>query len=126
MISKSFIHDSFEIDKNYLFKKPNELPGSFDEAKAMIKDFLIPLERYHACANDCQIFKEGETICPSCGSQRYERNQVPAKQFIYYPLGPRLARYFGTENFAKILQTHCTLEEAESIISDITETENWK
>jgi hypothetical protein len=53
----------------------NTLPSSIKEAKKVVCPLDLPHKRYHACINDCMIYR-GEykdmTTCPVCGHGRYK------------------------------------------------------
>lgn len=53
--------------------KDNNLPNSFADALAIVDEFLVELQEYSACENDCLIFRgEAEHMkdCPKCKSKR--------------------------------------------------------
>lgn len=103
-MSKGAVSDVLQSHKATL-PKPNQLPGSFQEAKRMIKRLLIPLSKYEVCINDCVIFRDKHLDlgqCPSCGEPR-RLNGCVRKSFTYMPIGPRLARWFGTSNLCQLL-----------------------
>lgn len=103
-MSKGAVSDVLQSHKATL-PKPNQLPGSFQEAKRMIKHLLIPLSKYEVCINDCVIFRDKHLDldqCPSCGEPR-RLNGCVRKSFTYMPIGPRLARWFGTSNLCQLL-----------------------
>lgn len=103
-MSKGAVSDVLQSHKATL-PKPNQLPGSFQEAKRLIKHLLIPLSKYEVCINDCVIFRDKHLDldqCPSCGEPR-RLNGCIRKSFTYMPSGPRLARWFGTSNLCQLL-----------------------
>lgn len=103
-MSKSALNDSLQCEKTSL-PQPNLLPGSYQEAKAYIAPFLMPLEKYEACVNDCLLYRDQHSNlseCPVCKEPRKE-NGRSRKIFTYMPLGPRLARWHGTFNLCKLL-----------------------
>ena len=55
--AKRTVSDNFRDDRDFKLPKPNYGPSSFATAKSMIKEFLVPLETYHVCPNDCIIFR---------------------------------------------------------------------
>ena len=70
--------------------------------------FLVKPIVYHVCPTDCIVFMGQHaqlSECPKCGASRYisENSATPLRTFTYLPVGPRLIRYFGTANIAKIL-----------------------
>ena len=55
--TKEAVTESFKCDKLLKLPKPNESCGSFEEARSVIEDFLVPLQKYHCCPNDCVIYR---------------------------------------------------------------------
>lgn len=103
-MSKGAVSDVLQSHKATL-PKPNQLPGSFQEAKRLIKHLLMPLSKYEVCINNCVIFRDKHLDldqCPSCGEPR-NLNGCIRKSFTYMPIGPRLARWFGTSNLCQLL-----------------------
>src|SRR3954468_17358119 len=77
--------------------KGNTCPTSIAEAKKVIFPLDLPHVKYHACINDCMIYRgedENKTTCSVCGVSRYKRGKkVPRKVVWYFPIIPR-QRYF--------------------------------
>lgn len=89
----------------------NLLPDSYEAALKLIEPYLVKPVVYHACPKDCLVFCGRYTDlkeCPKCHSKRYtdETKSKPVRKFIYLPIGPRLARLFGSSSTAEILQNH--------------------
>jgi hypothetical protein len=58
------------------FPKDNTCAGSLNEAKKIVCPLDLPHEKYHACINDCVIYRNehaDETTCPVCEESRYKR-----------------------------------------------------
>ena len=124
---KVSVTEDFHCDKLYKLPKPNNACGSYEEAKNIIKEFLIPLQRYDVCPKDCIIFKgelKEDQQCPNCSSFRFT-NGKPKKTLKYFPIGPRIGRLYQDENLIKILHAHRSRPEGGSI-KDISETNCWK
>lgn len=52
--------------------------SSFAAAKELIKPFLVSLEKYHVCINDCMVFNSSsETVCTRCNQRQYIRGNKP-------------------------------------------------
>lgn len=84
---------------------------------------------FHACPNDCIVYR-GEhadlNACLTCGASRYINQEVPAKRFTYLPVGPRLVRLFGTYSLSKIVQAHgMRLSEGPCLMYDIHDSLSW-
>ena len=75
----------------------------------------LPHVKYHVCMNNCIIYRDEHaksTICPVCGVTRYKkRKKAPRKSVWYFPITPRLQRYFVDPKVAKLLRWHADREE---------------
>ena len=90
---------------HYILPKGNCLPVSYREAYNIMKPYLVPEVVFHVCPNDCIVFRgeyKNSVTCPKCQESRYKSGKVniPQRTFHYLPLGPRLARSFGTEDIS--------------------------
>lgn len=95
----------------------------------MIEPFLVKKEIYHACPNDCILFRNQfatKTACPKCNSNRYKHGASPARKFVYLPLAPRLTRMFHTKKLAEVIQAHIGTKGTTSCMSDIHDSSSWK
>jgi hypothetical protein len=105
--------------------KDNTHPKTLDEAKKIVCPFDLPHEKYHACINDCYIYRKIDkhmTKCPVCDHDRYkEGRKVPWKVVWYFPLTPRLQRYFADPKEAKLMVWHA--ERKEAVLNDPTRSE---
>ena len=65
--------------------------------------------------NNCIIYRDEHaesTICPVCGVTLYKkRKKAPQKVVWYFPITPRLQRYFADPKVAKLLRRHADREE---------------
>lgn len=94
--SKSALSDLLQLHHDEILPQDNYLPASYDEAISFIKPFLLPCVTYHACRNDCVLFRKtdwydysDEESCPECKEPRYVSKGKPYRKFYYYPLEPR-------------------------------------
>ena len=106
--SKSAFSDSLKV-QNILnsSQKGDELPRSYKEARSMIEPYVVQNE--YADLKEC-------SVCHS----------VEQKRFIYLPIGPRLARVFGEESLAKLLQAHDGSKHTRWLMWDIQDSPVWK
>ena len=87
-------------------------PSSIEEAKKIVCPLDFPHIRYHACINDCIIHRKEnteKTICPKCNASRYKKDgktKTPQKVVWYFPLIPRLQRYFVDRKEAELMRWH--------------------
>lgn len=127
-ISKQALSDLLKREHHYVLPPGNHLPDSYEAAMKLAKDFLIEPIVFHACPNDCVLFRGeyvGLSVCPKCGAERYSAGSVAARRFTYLPIGPRIARMFGTSNLSQIVQTHSNSSES-NFKSDIHDSIVWE
>ena len=127
--SKAAVSSMLHIQHNSILPEGNLLPESYTSARQLIEPFLIQKEVYHACPNDCILFRNkfaNKVTCPNCGTNRYKHGTSPARKFIYLPLGPRLARLFRTKHLSEIIQSHIFTKETTSFMRDIHDSPIWK
>ena len=113
-----------------LLPKENILPKCYRSAHKLIQPLLLKPLVFHACPNDCILFRNcyaESTHCPHCKSPRYKQANIPNRKFIYLPLGPRIERMFKDKTMAKILQMHhgSSLESFTNVY-DIQDSPYWK
>ena len=100
----------------------NELPKTTYKAKKVLCPLGMEVERIHACPNDCILYRKEYAnmhVCPVCNASRYNRNNQsddgegtetkkgpPAKVAWYFPIIPRLKRFFANPKEAKLLRWH--------------------
>lgn len=98
----------------------NTCPKSCDEAKKVVCPFDLPHEKYHVCINDCYIYRKEDaekTTCPVCDAARYKKGKkAPRKVVWYFPLIPRLQRYFADRKEAELMRWHA--ERRNKILKD--------
>ena len=121
--SKSAFSDSLKV-QNILnsSQKGDELPRSYKEARAMIEPYVVQKKTFKFCINNCVAFRNEYADlkeCPVCHS-------VEQKRFIYLPIGPRLARIYGEESLAKLLQAHDGSKHTRWLMWDIQDSPVWK
>ena len=88
-----------------LLPKGNTCPSGIDEAKKIVCPLDLPHVKYHVCPLDCVIYRgEYEDLeeCPVCETSQYRLGKKsPQKVVWYFPLIPRLQRYFADKKEAK-------------------------
>ena len=63
----------------------NLCPTSVDEAKKIMCPLDLPHVRYHACINDCIIYRKEhaeKTSCPVCNAFRYKKAEKKCPQKV--------------------------------------------
>ncbi|KAK1662793.1 hypothetical protein QYE76_050952 [Lolium multiflorum] len=86
------VDDLLEYVKD-LLPAGNTCPGSLAEAKRITCPLDLPHEKYHACINDCIMYRKehmDKTKCPVCEAERYKKGKkkAPRKVVWYFPLAP--------------------------------------
>ena len=132
-ISKSALCSLLAHEHYNVLPQDNNLPSSYDQAYNFIKPNLLPTECYHACPNDCILFRKTDRYdytklknCPKCNKSRYAANGQPRRRFLYYPLGPRWRRLFECKETSKVLQEHALRPDMGDLMVDIFDSPKWK
>lgn len=85
--SKEALSSMLHMQHNIL-PKGNLLPDSYTSARRLIEPFLVQKEVYHACPNDCILFRNLyaiNTTCPKCNASQYKHGNLPARSsFIFH------------------------------------------
>ena len=85
-------------------------PATIEEAKKIVCPLDLPHEKYHACINDCMIYRGEDakrTTCSECDQSWYKRGKKePRKVVWYFLITPRLQRYFIDAKEAKLMHWH--------------------
>ena len=67
---------NYRLFKYKVLLSDNVLPGSCEEANKFLKMLGVEYISYHACSNDCILYR-GEypekDICPKCGHDGYDK-----------------------------------------------------
>lgn len=127
-ISKEALSDSLLMQHQEILPPGNHLPGSYVAARNLVEPYLVQLIEFHACPNDCVIFRGENTDkeeCPTCGAKQFVKHGIPAKRFYYLLLGPRLQRLFETPNLAQIIQCH-SQRDCDGVMIDVYDAPAWK
>ncbi|KAK1605086.1 hypothetical protein QYE76_028759 [Lolium multiflorum] len=114
------VDDILEYVKD-LLPAGNTCPGSLAEAKRITCPLDLPHEKYHACINDCIMYRKehmDKTKCPVCEAERYKKGKkkAPRKVVWYFPLSPRLQRFYADRKEAKLMRWHA--ERKEAVLND--------
>lgn len=125
--SKSALSDMLKLQKESL-PAGNLLPNTYQAAHRMIESYLVKPVTYHACPNDCVLFRKqcgDDKVCPKCAAPRYKCSDTPNRKFTYLPLGPRLIRMFKNKKTAELLQSHSGGSKARTRMFDIHDSPVW-
>ena len=124
--SKEALSNMLSMEHSIL-PENNILPKTYSLALQQIQPYLIRSQVFHACRNDCILFRkkyENATVCPMCKSERYKHNAIPFRKFVYLPLGPRIIRMFEIPSVAQILQSH--MQGQDRSMYDIHDSPTWQ
>ncbi|KAL4374177.1 hypothetical protein AHAS_Ahas05G0155700 [Arachis hypogaea] len=119
------------------------IPPSFHNTKAMIRDLGLDYKKRDACPNDCLLYRKelkDETQCCVCGTSRYTENSsdnsenqphkngrpIPAKTLRYFPIIPRLQRLFMCSKTAASLRWHDEERVKDGTLKHPTDGLAWK
>ena len=131
-ISKSALSSLLSQEHFNVLPPGNNLPSTYEQAVSFIKPQLLPTECYHACPNDCVLFRKTNRYdysklknCPKCNKDRFAANGQPLRQFVYYPVGPRWRRLYECEAVSELLQSH-SLQKQGDFMADVCDSPCWK
>ena len=134
-IMNNWTHKSFNMTVQLLKAAfPHAtLPGSYDEAKKLIRDLGLNYVKIHVCEYDCAIFwneyKDWDK-CPICKTSRWKfegSKKIPRKVLRYFPLKPRLQRLFVNKNIVEDMRWHKEKRVNEdNVIRHPADSEAWK
>ena len=71
------IKNACRLLHDILLPKNNTMPESRQAAKSILRSLGLDYNVYHACVNDCTLFRGNlvnEEKCPDCGERRYKEN----------------------------------------------------
>ncbi|XP_068319542.1 uncharacterized protein [Pyrus communis] len=113
------------------------LPESCYKAKKLINDLGLSYVKIDACPNDCMIYWKDTsdlTMCSVCGKSRYKitnaedssREKVAAKVMWYFPLKPRLQRFFMSKHMAEHMRWHATECPKDEFMRHPSDSPAWK
>ena len=139
--AKHGVSDKFFTELLVLLKDmlptDNELPCSTYEAKKSLNALGMEYVKIHACPNDCILYRkehENAIVCPTCGKSRWKEDKemlkvsegVPAKVLWYFPIIPRLKRFFLSKETAKNLTWHDRERKKDGVLRHPADSQAWK
>ncbi|KAM1689796.1 hypothetical protein ACFX1Q_031475 [Malus domestica] len=113
------------------------LPESCYKAKKLINDLGLTYVKIDACPNDCMIYWKDTsdlTVCSVCGESRYKitnaadrsRKKIAAKVMWYFPLKPRLQRFFMSKHTAEHMRWHAVECPKDEFMRHPSDSPAWK
>ena len=100
---------NYNLFKDKVLPSANVFPGSCEEAKKLLKMLGVECISYHACPNDCTLYRgeyADKEMCLKCGHERYDKSKnkgksctgPPFKILRHMPIIPRIQRLFFENN----------------------------
>jgi hypothetical protein len=131
-VSDKTFGELLKLVKNIL-PEGNELPESTYEAKKTVCPLGLEVQKIHACPNDCILYRgeyENLEACPVCKALRYKirrddpgevdgqplKKRIPAKVMWYFPIIPRLKRFFRNKSHARMMRWHAEERKQDGIL----------
>ncbi|CAN6544560.1 unnamed protein product [Malus baccata var. baccata] len=120
-----------------MLPKGDCLPESCYKAKKLINDLGLTYVKIDACPNDCMIYWKDTsdlTVCSVCGESRYKitnaadrsRKKIAAKVMWYFPLKPRLQRFFMSKHTAEHMRWHAIECPKHEFMRHPSDSPTWK
>ena len=117
--------------------KDNVLPANMYEAKKTLTDLGLEYVKFHACPNDCVLYRgpilESSSECPKCRLSHWKvgkdgkiRVNVPAKVMWYFPIIPRFKRLFKSASTAKLMSWHADNRSEDGKIRHPSDSPSWR
>ena len=99
-----------------LLPKDHMLPPNAYEAKKSLSDLGLEYVKFHACPNNCVLYRGvncNASECPKCHLSRWKVGKDgkimvnrPAKVMRYFPIIPRFKRLFKSPSTAELMTWH--------------------
>ena len=111
-----------------------DIPKSYTAAKSVLCEVGLGYETIHVCKFDCALFwgnYSNDTHCPECGTSRWKdvegKKKVPHKVLRYFPIIPRLQRFFASKEHSTDSRWHKEKRVAEKdVMRHPADGEAWK
>ena len=91
----------------------NALPKSRQEARKTLTSLGMEYNAYHACPNDCLLFRhefQNDAVCSKCRENHYKADMVgktvPRKVLRHFPIIPRLTHLFQWKSLSRLMDWH--------------------
>ncbi|XP_074359980.1 uncharacterized protein LOC141700105 [Apium graveolens] len=120
-----------------ILPKDNLLPSNMYEAKKTLTDLGLEYIKFHACPNDCVLYRgpilESSSECPKCHLSRWKvgkdgqvRVNVPAKVMWYFPIIPRFKRMFKSSSTAELMSWHANNRSKDGKMRHPSDSPSWR
>ncbi|XP_059279095.1 uncharacterized protein LOC132033211 [Lycium ferocissimum] len=127
--------------KEDLLPDGSNLPGSYYEAKKIIRDLGLSYKKIDACKNNCMLYWKDDKFlesCKVCGASRWKEDKrngktkskfgkkIPCKILRYFPLKPRLQRLFMSSKTSSLMRWHHDERVDDGIMRHPADSVAWK
>lgn len=123
----------YSLLKHQILPVDNELPEDRNRAKNMLRSIGMDYNTYHACPNDCILYRqeyEDVVQCPQCATSRYRQDvqgeRVPAKVLRHFPIIPRIRTMFKCKSIVKLMTWHRETRSSDGIMRVPADSPAWK
>ncbi|XP_052159476.1 uncharacterized protein LOC127776981 [Oryza glaberrima] len=141
-VSDKAFGELLKLVKNIL-PEGNELPESTYEAKKIVCPLGLEVQKIHACPNDYILYHgeyENLEACPVCKALRYKirrddlgevdgqplKKRIPAKVMWYFPIIPRLKRFFRNKSHARMMRWHTEERKQDGMLRHPADGSQWR
>lgn len=136
MLNFLLIIDNLHVNrllKDQILPEHNEMPYDRAQAKSILRDIGMDYNSYHACPNDCILFRHeyrDMVECPKCGKSRYRQDvqgeRVPAKVLRHFPIIPRIQTMFKCKRIASLMSWHQNTRSSDNVMRVPADSLAWK
>ncbi|XP_042396490.1 uncharacterized protein LOC121986596 [Zingiber officinale] len=115
-----------------------DLPKSYYEAEKLMKQLGLGYEKIDACPNDCTLYwrlDKERVRCKTCNEPRWEtseddptgdKRKVACKVLWYFPIKPRLQRFFMSYKTAVHMRWHSESHTKDSYMRHPADSPAWQ
>nr|GEZ11404.1 hypothetical protein [Tanacetum cinerariifolium] len=115
----------------------NEMVEKTYQAKKLMRMMGSGYKKIHVCSNNCILYLKDNkelTVCLTCGISRWKVDNkthkvyenIPAKVMWYFPIIPRLQRFFKLESISENLRWHATRRITYGVLRQPTDSQAWR
>ena len=127
------------------FPGGENLPNSSYEVKKLISELGLGYEKIDVCPNNCMLFwkdRKDDSVCSICGASRWvedgkppdvgpsakanKKKKKPKKILRWFPLKPRLQRFFMCSKTAYLMQWHYDERIEDGFLRHPADAPAWK